>query len=92
MSHVLDNWNPSAFHFILFVVGGALLYLGEEWGLAWAAPIGMGCVGLFLVAMGVDVIAKLLGLFHINGWTRAKVVDTYRGLGELLWGLLLLLL
>jgi hypothetical protein len=92
MSRVLVNWNPSVFHFILFALGGGFLYLGEEWGIGWAGPIGMGCMGLFLVAMGVDVIVKRLGIFHIDGWTQAKVVDTYRGLGELLWGFLFVLL
>jgi hypothetical protein len=88
MDSVLSKWRSSTLQLILFVVGAGLLYLGEEWHIPIATPIGMACIALFLVVAGIDMCLQRLYVFRIDGWTRAKVVDTYRGLGELLWGLL----
>lgn len=88
MGGVFDKWSPSTLQLILFAVGGGLIYLGENWSIPVATPIGMACIGLFLVVAGIDMCWRRRSVFRIDGWTQAKVVDTYRGLGEILWGLL----
>ena len=80
----MNNWKPSAFQLILFAIGGGLLYLGEDWGIRGATEVGIAFLGVLLAAVGIDIGLKRLAAFREAGW--ANVVDTYRGLLELLWG------
>ena len=86
MGGIVGEWKPSTLHLILFAVGGGLVYLGEDWGIPGATEIGIAILGVLIVAAGLDVIIKRLGIFRIEGWSRAEMVETYRGLAELLWG------
>ena len=80
----MSNWKPSTFQLILFAIGGGLLYLGDEWGVEGATEIGIAFLGVLLAAVGIDIGFKRLAIFREEGW--ANVVETYRGLLELLWG------
>ena len=90
MGGIIGEWKPSTLHLILFAVGGGLVYLGQEWAVPWASDIGIGTLGVLMIAAGTDVIIKKLGVFRVEGWTRAEVVETYRGLAEMLWGFVFL--
>jgi hypothetical protein len=88
MRGVIGTWSPSTVHLILFALGGGLVFIGEEFAYAAATEVGLACMGLLMVAVGVDLIIKKLGVFRIDGWTPSKVVETYRGVSEMLWGML----
>lgn len=88
MRGIIGTWSPSTFHLILFAVGGGLVYIGQEWGVPYAADIGILVVGALLVAVGLDLIIRKLGVFRMEGWASSTVVETYRGISEMLWGLL----
>jgi hypothetical protein len=88
MRGVIGTWSPSTLHLVLFAVGGGLVYVGQEWGVPYATDIGVALLGVLLVAAGLDLIIKKLGVFRIDGWTSSNVVETYRGISEMLWGLL----
>ena len=86
MGRINGWWKPSTLYLIWFAVGVVLIYLGEEYALARAAESGAALLGLWLVAVGVAMILKKLGVFRVDGWASAHVVDTYRALADLLWG------
>jgi hypothetical protein len=90
MGGIIGEWKPSTLHLILFAVGGGLVYLGQEWAVPWASDFGIGTLGVLMIAAGTDVIIKKMGVFRIEGWTRVEVVETYRGLAEMLWGFVFL--
>jgi hypothetical protein len=90
MSGVIGRWSPSTFHLILFALGGGLVYLGQEWGIPYATDIGIVVLGFLAAAAGIDLIIKRLRMFRTEGW--ANVVDTYRGVLELLWGVIFICL
>lgn len=88
MRGIIGTWSPSTLHLILFAVGGGLVYIGQEWGVPYATDIGIVVLGILMVAVGLDLIVKKLGVFRVEGWTHSTVVETYRGISEMLWGLL----
>lgn len=88
MSEALDNWKPSTFQVILFLVGGVLLYLGQDLAIPGAGDVGIGCIGLLIVVVGADIGMRRLGWFRMNGW--GNVVESYRGVLELVWAALIL--
>jgi hypothetical protein len=73
---------------VLFALGGGLVYVGQEWGVAYATDIGIVVLGILMVAAGLDIIIKKLGVFRIEGWSQAHAADTYRGILEVLWGVI----
>jgi hypothetical protein len=88
MRGIIGTWSPSTLHLILFAVGGGLVYVGQEWGVPYATDAGLVVLGVLMVAAGLDLIIKKLGVFRIDDWTPSKVVETYSGISEMLWGLL----
>jgi hypothetical protein len=88
MSGIIGTWSPSTLHLILFAVGGGLVYVGQEWGVPYATDAGIAVLGVLMVAAGLDLIIKKLGVLRIDDWTPSKVVETYRGISDILWGLL----
>jgi hypothetical protein len=87
---MLGKWNPSTAHLILFAVGGGLVYLGEDWGVPGATQVGIGVLGVLAAVIGMDIVIKRLGIFRVDGWS--NLVDAYRGVLELLWGLVFICL
>jgi hypothetical protein len=87
---VLDRWSPSTVHLVIFAIGGVLVYLGEEWGVPWGTEIGIGCLGVLLVTAGADIVLKRIALFRVDGW--GHVVESYRGVLAVLWGLIFICL
>ncbi len=90
MGGILDDWKPSVLQIILFALGGGLLYLGQDWGVPGATEIGIGLMGVLLVAVGIDIGLRRLAVFKAGG--SADVVGAYRGALELLWGAILVCL
>ena len=88
MRGVIGTWSPSTLHLILFAVGGGLVYLGQEWGVPYATDIGIAVLGVLMVAAGLDLIIKKMGVFRMEGWAPSTLVETYRGVSEMLWGML----
>jgi hypothetical protein len=84
MGGIVGDWKPSTLHLILFAVGGGLLYLGEDWGIPGATEIGVTILGVLMVAAGLDIIIKRLGIFRIEAGRGGDGGDLPR-LSELLW-------
>jgi hypothetical protein len=81
-----ENWKPSVFQLVVFAIGGVLVYMGEDWGVPGATDIGIAFLGVLFVTAGADLQLKRVRIFKTDGW--ANVVETYRGVLELLWGLI----
>lgn len=88
----MGKGNPSTLQAIWFLLAAGLVFVGTEFELPVATEVGLACLGVFMVAVGIENIAKRLGVFRIDGWTQAKVVLAYRGLAEILWGFMLICL
>jgi hypothetical protein len=89
---VFGSWSPSTFHLVLFALGGVLVYAGQDWSVPLATEIGTAVLGVFMIAVGIDMIFKRARAVRQAGWLQQAVVDMYRGLAELLWGLLFIVL
>jgi hypothetical protein len=85
---MFDSWQPSLFQLILFAVGGGLVYLGQEWGVPGTTDVGTLFLGLLVAVVGGGIGWRRAQAFRADGW--ANVVDSYRGVLELIWAALLL--
>jgi hypothetical protein len=85
MREGLDKWSPSAWQAIWFAAGGALVFIGQEFSVPAAADVGIVVLGTLMIAVGIDIIIKKLGVFRGEGWVQGNVVDVYRALAEVLW-------
>jgi hypothetical protein len=77
---------------VLFIAAAVLVFVAEQFNVPAAGDWGMVFFGALIVTVGVGMFASRLGVFQIDGWTEAKVVETYRGIIELIWASLCILL
>lgn len=82
----------STIQVVLFIAAAILVFVAEQFNIPSAGDWGMVFFGGLIVTVGIGMFANRLGVFQINGWTEAKVVDTYRGVIELIWASLCILL
>lgn len=73
----------------LFVLGGAILYLGDRFSIPDALSLGLLCFGLLTMLMGIQMIGNSPAVF---GDSSVRLSDRFNGLAAKLNGLLILVI
>jgi hypothetical protein len=74
---------------ILFLLAAGLAYGGEHFSLTILTNLGLLVIGLLVGSVGVGLIVTNLAAYDFASWSNRQAIETYRGLVEQLWGLVI---